>query len=255
MNMIPALHYGNGPHKAIVMNGWLGCAANWQSMLAAVDPSACQIAVFDYRGYGTRKEVLGAYTFEEAAQDVLALADQMGWDRFALIGHSMGGMAIQRVALTAPQRVNSLLGLAPVSAAGSSLAGDRLNLFEKAVTDEQARQTIVDFSTGRRLSPTWCAAVARDAGHAHLPQAMLAYLHQWGQTDFSAQASTLCLPTHVMVGQHDPSINTVSVATSWLVHHPHASIEEVAGAGHYPMQEAPASVGSAVARWLTGRQS
>lgn len=196
--------------------------------------------------------MLGAYTFEEAAQDVLALADHMGWDRFALIGHSMGGMAIQRVALTAPERVKSLLGLAPVSAAGSSLLGDRLSLFEKAVKDENARQSIVDFSTGKRLSSTWCATVARDAGNAHLPQAMLAYLNQWGQTDFSAQASKLVLPTRVMVGQHDPSINTVSVATTWLVHHPHASIEEVAGAGHYPMQEAPAFVGSAVERWLTG---
>jgi pimeloyl-ACP methyl ester carboxylesterase len=250
--MRPALQYGNGPHKAIVMNGWLGCAANWQSMLEAIDPRSCEIAVFDYRGYGTKREMLGAYTFEEAAQDVLALADHMGWDRFALIGHSMGGMAIQRVALTAPERVKSLLGLAPVSAAGSSLLGDRLSLFEKAVKDENARQSIVDFSTGKRLSSTWCATVARDAGNAHLPQAMLAYLNQWGQTDFSAQASKLVLPTRVMVGQHDPSINTVSVATTWLVHHPHASIEEVAGAGHYPMQEAPAFVGSAVERWLTG---
>jgi pimeloyl-ACP methyl ester carboxylesterase len=250
--MRPALQYGNGPHKAIVMNGWLGCAANWQSMLEAIDPRSCEIAVFDYRGYGTKREMLGAYTFEEAAQDVLALADHMGWDRFALIGHSMGGMAIQRVALTAPERVKSLLGLAPVSAAGSSLLGDRLSLFEKAVKDENARQSIVDFSTGKRLSSTWCATVASDAGNAHLPQAMLAYLNQWGQTDFSAQASKLVLPTRVMVGQHDPSINTVSVATTWLVHHPHASIEEVAGAGHYPMQEAPAFVGSAVERWLTG---
>jgi esterase len=250
--MRPALQHGKGPHKAIVMNGWLGCAANWQSMLEAIDPRACEIAVFDYRGYGTRREILGAYTFEEAAQDLLALVDQMGWDRFALIGHSMGGMAIQRVALTARERVKSLLGLAPVSAAGSSLSGDRLSLFEKAVTDENARQSIVDFSTGKRLSSTWCASVARDAGNAHLPQAMLAYLNQWGQTDFSAKASTLVLPTRVLVGQHDPSINTVSVATTWLVHHPHASIEEVAGVGHYPMQEAPAFVGSAVERWLTG---
>jgi pimeloyl-ACP methyl ester carboxylesterase len=253
--MKPALLHGHGPCKAIVMNGWLGCAADWQSMLSAVDPTACEIAIFDYRGYGSRRETAGTYTFEEAAQDVLALADQMDWARFALIGHSMGGMAIQRVALKAPERVSSLLGLAPVSAAGSSLTGDRLNLFEKAVTDDQARQSIVDFSTGKRLSSTWCAAVSHAAGNAHLPQAMLAYLHQWGQTDFAAEASKLVLPTRVIVGQHDPSINAMSVATTWLVHHPHASLEEVAGVGHYPMQEAPASVGNAVERWLTQPQS
>jgi pimeloyl-ACP methyl ester carboxylesterase len=249
--MKPALLYGNGPRKAIVMNGWLGCAANWQSMLEAVDPTAFELAVFDYRGYGTRRDTVGAYTFEEAAQDVLALADQMSWDRFALIGHSMGGMAIQRVALEAPGRVDGLLGLAPVSAAGSCLSGDRLKLFEQAVTDESVRQRIVDFSTGGRLSAAWCVAMARAAGSAHLPQAMLAYLMQWGQSDFAEQARTLALPTRVIVGQHDPSINMVSVATTWLVHHPHASVVEVFGVGHYLMQEAPASVGSAVERWLT----
>jgi len=249
--MMPALRHGNGPRKAIVMNGWLGCAANWQSMFEAVDPTACELAIFDYRGYGTRRETLGAYTFEEAAQDVLALADQMGWNRFALIGHSMGGMAMQRVALKAPGRVDSLLGLAPVSAAGSRLSGDRLTLFELAVTDEGARQRIVDFSTGGRLSSTWCAAMARAAGSAHLPKAMLAYLRQWGQGDFSEQARSIAIPTRVIVGQYDPSINMASVATTWLMHHPHASIEEVVGVGHYLMQEAPASVGSAVERWLS----
>ena len=249
--MSPALRYGSGPRKAIVMNGWLGCAANWQSMMEAVDPKACDIVVFDYRGYGTRRETSGAYTFDEAAQDVLALGDQMGWDHFALIGHSMGAMAMQRVALKAPERVDSLLGLAPVSAAGSNLAGDRLKLFEQAVTDEQARQTIVDFSTGRRLSPAWCAAVASAAGKAHLPQAMHAYLMQWGQTNFAEQARSLALPTRVIVGQHDPSINVVSVAATWLEHHPHASVVEILGAGHYLMQEAPVAVGSVVERWLT----
>lgn len=249
--MSPALRYGNGPRKAIVMNGWLGCAESWQSMLEVIDPRACEIAVFDYRGYGTRREILGAYNFEEAAQDVLTLGDQMGWDHFALIGHSMGGMAMQRVALKAPERVDSLLGLAPVSAAGSSLSGDRLKLFVQAVTDERARQTIVDLSTGKRLSPTWCAAVASAAGNAHLPQAIHAYLLQWGQADFAEQARSLAIPTRVIVGQYDPSINTVSVAANWLVHHPHASVEEVLGAGHYLMQEAPVAVGSAVERWLT----
>ena len=80
---------------------------------------------------------------------------------------------------------------------------------------------------------------------------MLAYLRQWGQGDFSEQARSIAIPTRVIVGQYDPSINMASVATTWLMHHPHASIEEVVGVGHYLMQEAPASVGSAVERWLS----
>lgn len=29
----------------------------------------------------------------EAAADALALADELGWDRFSLVGHSMSGQA------------------------------------------------------------------------------------------------------------------------------------------------------------------
>ena len=35
----------------------------------------------------------------------LALVDALGWDRFALLGHSMGGMIAQHVALAVPDRV------------------------------------------------------------------------------------------------------------------------------------------------------
>ena len=36
----------------------------------------------------------------EAAADAIALADDLGWDRFSLVGHSMSGVAIQHVLLT-----------------------------------------------------------------------------------------------------------------------------------------------------------
>ena len=252
--MKPALTHGHGPKKAIFMNGWLNRASDWADALAAIDPAACEIAVLDYRGYGTRRDVPGKFDFDEAAQDVLSMADSLGWQRFAMVGHSMGGMAIQRVALAAPGRVSSLAGVAPVSAAGSRLTGDRLAMFEKAVTDDAARQRIVDFSTGGRLSAAWCAAVAQAAASAHLPQAIQAYLLQWGQGDFVQEAQAIQLPTLVMVGQYDPTINTTTVASTWQAHHPHAAVQEVNGAGHYPMLEAPAFVGSALGKWLSDLQ-
>ncbi len=45
----------------------------------------------DLRGYGGRKQVSGEFTIEEAAADAITLADELGWDRFSVIGHSMGG--------------------------------------------------------------------------------------------------------------------------------------------------------------------
>ena len=47
---------------------------------------------------GTRR----ATTIDEIATDALALADELGFASFSLIGHSMGGMAIERIAALAP---------------------------------------------------------------------------------------------------------------------------------------------------------
>ncbi|SDR50209.1 Helix-turn-helix domain-containing protein [Paraburkholderia tuberum] len=55
-----------------------------------------------YRDYGSMRETHGAYTIDEIASDALALADGLGFHTFSLIGHSMGGMAIERIATLAP---------------------------------------------------------------------------------------------------------------------------------------------------------
>ena len=94
--MKPALTHGHGPKKAIFMNGWLNRANDWDDAFEAINPATCEIAVLDYRGYGTRRDVPGKFDFDEAAQDVLYMADSLGWQRFAMVGHSMGGMALAR---------------------------------------------------------------------------------------------------------------------------------------------------------------
>ena len=40
---------------------------------------------------------------------MLALADTLGWPRFTLLGHSMGGMVAQHMLLAAPDRIEALI--------------------------------------------------------------------------------------------------------------------------------------------------
>ena len=72
--------------------------------------------------YGQRRDVPGQFTMDETAADALAAADGLGWDRFSLLGHSMGGMAMSRVLLEAPDRVErNMVGISPVPASGVPL--------------------------------------------------------------------------------------------------------------------------------------
>lgn len=95
---------GAGPHKVVVLPGWFGDAHAFAPMEGALTGADFTYAFVDCRGYGGMMNVAGDYTMDEIAGDVLALADSLGFRQFSLIGHSMGGMAIQRVLTRAPDR-------------------------------------------------------------------------------------------------------------------------------------------------------
>ncbi|CAI7856973.1 unnamed protein product, partial [Closterium sp. NIES-53] len=69
-----------------------------------------ELCLFDNRGIGksTCPTDKKAYTTNIMAMDVLHLADHLGWTKFHVVGHSMGGMIATKVAATAPHRVISL---------------------------------------------------------------------------------------------------------------------------------------------------
>jgi pimeloyl-ACP methyl ester carboxylesterase len=107
---------GSGPNKVICLNGWFGHARGWGPLMHSLDTQHFNYAFMDYRGYGARKGSGGPYTIAQIGHDVLALADHLGWQRFSLVGHSMGGLGIQQVLADAPARVQALVGITPVPA-------------------------------------------------------------------------------------------------------------------------------------------
>ena len=63
----------------------------------------------------------------------------MGWERFALVGHSMGGSAVLRVHADAPDRVRAVIGMNPVPASGVPFDEDSWALFDGAAQDDAKR--------------------------------------------------------------------------------------------------------------------
>lgn len=63
---------------------------------------------FDNRGMGQSQPLKGRLTLAQMAEDAVALIDAEGWDRVHVVGHSLGGLVAQQVALSHPQRVRTL---------------------------------------------------------------------------------------------------------------------------------------------------
>jgi pimeloyl-ACP methyl ester carboxylesterase len=63
---------------------------------------------FDNRGMGRSQPIGAAITVDQMAEDALAMMDAQGWESAHIVGHSLGGLVAQHIALTARQRVRSI---------------------------------------------------------------------------------------------------------------------------------------------------
>jgi len=237
---------GTGPVRVLALHGWFGSARAWKPLADLLAPAHFSIAYLDYRGYGARMHETGEYTLDEIAADALQFADELGWQRFHLMGHSMGGKAIMRTLVAAPERVGSLLAITPVPASAVPFDDATWALFSSAANDISARRAIIDYSTGSRLSKRWIAALAEHSWSQSTPEAFGAYLNAWAQTDFAAQAAAIDAPIHVVVGEHDPSLTAELMRATTMRWFPRATLEVMPGAGHYPADETPVALATSV---------
>ncbi|MBS0200062.1 MAG: alpha/beta fold hydrolase [Proteobacteria bacterium] len=104
----PATLDGNAP-RVLALHGWLDNAASFIPL--AKHLSGIELVAIDLPGHGRSVHLpAGAiYTFEMAVHHVLDIADALGWERFTLLGHSMGAGIASLVAAACPQRVERLV--------------------------------------------------------------------------------------------------------------------------------------------------
>ena len=62
---------------------------------------------FDNRGMGNSQPFGAPITIEQMAEDASVLMDAVGWQSAHVVGHSMGGLIAQHIALSQPSRVRN----------------------------------------------------------------------------------------------------------------------------------------------------
>ncbi len=98
----------------VLLHGLFGSVDNL-GMLARGLEGDFRIISLDLRNHG-RSDHADSMTYPSMAADVLETLDSMGVQQAHFYGHSMGGKTVMQIALTAPERVTSLMvgDIAPV---------------------------------------------------------------------------------------------------------------------------------------------
>lgn len=210
----------------VMFPGWGGLAYMFRHALGRLPERGVRAIVVDPRGFGLSDHptTSGAYTIDAYVQDILAVLDVLGLDRAVLMGQSMAGAALLRVALRHPARVAGLVLINPVGLVPLRFM-PLLRLLPRPVM----------VGLGRRLVPRWVAsfvlryiaygdprlASERDVDEywAGTQVPGFAYSARTTLTEFdwrplpAGELAPLAVPTMVMLGASDRLIaNTVDAA-------------------------------------------
>jgi pimeloyl-ACP methyl ester carboxylesterase len=175
-----------------------------------------QTLLFDNRGIGKSQPCHGPITIETMADDALALLDAVGWDSAHVVGHSMGGIIAQQLALDSPKRIRSLSLLCTF---GRAKDGARLTpwviwmtLRTRLGTKPMRRRAFLEMLWPRaelqkvdlnELAMRVGLLVGRDL--AQQPPVLMKQVKALARHDTSKRLGELAgIPTFVLSAEHDP---------------------------------------------------
>lgn len=212
------LHYeihGNTGAPVLLIQG-VGVAGDaWRPQIDAL-ASQYRMLAYDHRGIG-RSGYAGRekLSIPLMAADALALMDAAGWATCHVVGHSMGGVVAQRLALTRPNRVRTLSLLCTVARGADATrltpATLWLGLRSKIGTRRQRRRAFLELIHPRgTLSPEEAEreaeALARLFGHdlADTPPVVFRQLSALSREDTRRELHRLSgIPTLVVGAEQD----------------------------------------------------
>ena len=263
---LDVLEAGVGGRPLLLTHGFTGAKEDFGDWVDAFAEEGWWVVAPDLRGHGSsdQPEREDLYSLALFAQDLLALADQLGWSRFCLLGHSMGGMIAQEMALAAPERIERLVlmdtnhgpvpgldadtvafGVEVLRAEGiaglvSLLA--QLPQREKAPSEVRVRaerEGYVEFADGKvhRCSPAMYAAMGMELTT---------------RADRLADIAGLTMPVRVVVGAEDTDFLPASRRIADAI--ASADLVVIPDAAHCPQFENPTAWWDAVAPFLKAEQ-
>lgn len=206
---------GSGP-TLVMQHGYLGSHELWRAQIDYFR-EFYDVITPDLAGFGLSNQLQAPESILECATNVFNLLDHLEVDEFFLMGHSMGGMTVQQMALMQPHRIKKLICF------GTGPVGLLPNRFE---TPDESRSRILALGVQKaaeKMAQSWfiagaehpayqtCLEIASDATN----QAALAYITAWENWNVLDQLPTIEIPTLIVWGDHDRSYGWSQPQALW----------------------------------------
>jgi 3-oxoadipate enol-lactonase len=202
-------HRLEGPPDApaVVLSGSLGTDLSMWDPQAALLAERFRVLRYDLRGHGDSAVPPGPYAMSDLGEDLLALLDQIGTERAALCGLSIGGMLSLWIAANAPERVSRL-----VACCTSAYLGEETPYAERAAAVRRAGiEPIADAVVERWFTPRFAhespetVRAMRERLVAVPPEGYAGCCEAIDGMDLRSALGAIRAPTLVIAGDEDPA--------------------------------------------------
>lgn len=248
-----------GPTPVVLLHGLTDSSACWPGVLPTLSERR-QVLAFDARGHGGTPLPDGVFGIGALAADVAEALNALRIGPAVVVGHSMGGVTAEELALTAPELVAALVLEDPAWHDGADDDGARPAWLPSVVASLAGRSVDQVAAVGRAQNPLWPdeeiagwaeAKTRLDPRIAEVP-------HEWAGRDWVEDLALLRVPVTLLTGEAAAgsvvSARQAARATELLGAAPEGLLTHVhlPGVGHSIRREAPrafrAALDDAIAR-------
>ena len=148
---------GKGP-VLVLVHGFMSGLAYWEKQIESLS-AHFEVIAMDHPGYGGKTDETGFDKVTDFAANVLKELDGLGVKNFHLLGHSMGGMIAQEIAIQVPHRVNRLVlyGTGPMGEMPGRFESleDSMQKVQKDGTEEAKNYTVASWFKKGKEDPNF----------------------------------------------------------------------------------------------------
>jgi len=249
----------SGQGEAVLFINGLGADLSIWSLQQAELSRGYRVILYDHRGTGLSDRPADGYDLETLARDVDGLLRALDVPRAHLVGHSMGGLVAQLVALNHPARVQSLV-LAATSVRAPKMAHVGLHLWPD-VLEKLGGEAFIDLMIAQNYTHGYVESnyryilLLRQLLKKHLsevpidPDTLRRMIRAILRVDTSPNLSRIGVPALVIVGDQDivfPPYQVAELARGL----PQAEFAVLEASAHNLMLEAPVAFNARVRTFL-----
>jgi len=253
MSALHTTRSGQGP-VLLLVHGVGGSGAFWSDVVARME-DACTCVAVDLAGFGHSSPLQGPRTVARWAGSLLPLVDELGPEPVVAVGHSLGGMVVQELALAIPDRVGALALCNTIPGATDRVRQINGMLADVALRDGSAALAALmapglfgpepQEGTGRARQRFLADCAASD------PETLAGALRAIMTFDALPRLGQVTVPVLVVAGEHEGNVDDQRAMASAL---PRASLVVMEGTGHMAPAEAPSAFAGILRHFLKGAE-